>query len=255
VWTVLVLGGLAAAACAPAEPAAEGDSGGGSGAAEAVAAPGEPRSTDEVVTYQGMMTYLADAPTFVDCATGLVLPLAQEAGYPALERSYLASRTGPGEPLLVTVLGRVETRPGMEGGSRASLVVAEVREVLPQAGCGEAEVDRPFEDTQWRLETLAGVPAPPGVAATIRFLGERGEFEGYAGCGPFSGRYELSGSRLTLALTAGAGMVCGDEGSDGLRRDYLDALRTTGGFRLLGPVLELLGEVGPAARFRAPVGG
>ncbi len=37
----------------------------------------------------GMFTYFADAPTFVHCATGRQYPVAQEAGYLALEKAAL----------------------------------------------------------------------------------------------------------------------------------------------------------------------
>ncbi len=66
-------------------------------------------------TLTGMFVYMADAATFTDCATGRRVPVAMEGGYRELERAYLEKRTNPGQPLFVSVLGRIENKPKMEG--------------------------------------------------------------------------------------------------------------------------------------------
>jgi hypothetical protein len=57
-------------------------------------------------------------------------------GYPALERAYTARRATPGAELMVTVIGRIEGRPKMEGqGTEPTLVVEQLVEVTPGASC------------------------------------------------------------------------------------------------------------------------
>jgi copper homeostasis protein (lipoprotein) len=64
---------------------------------------------------RGMFTYMADAGRFQDCASGRSYPVAMEADNATLERAYSSARPEPGAPLLVTLVGRFEQRPRMEG--------------------------------------------------------------------------------------------------------------------------------------------
>jgi len=198
-----------------------------------------------------MMTYLADAATFVDCATGTAYPVATEGGYLALERAYLASRAGPGEPLLVSVHASVGARQGMEGGPLPTLVVDSLVEIMPGRGCGDEAPDAPLERTEWLLVgVVGGVPVPDGVEATLVLDPDEPAAAGSTGCNRFTGTYRIDGGRLTFGMTAATRMACPDP-LMALEADYLEALRLAGSYRLQGSTLELLGADGPVARFRA----
>ncbi|MDP2955372.1 MAG: META domain-containing protein [Longimicrobiales bacterium] len=199
---------------------------------------------------QGMMTYMAAAARFTECGSGSSFAIAQEGEYLALERAYLADRSSPGEPLLVTVRGRLTLRPGMDGGEVPSLVVAAFERTAPGAGCGEPVTDWPLEDTEWVLAELEGEVPPEGARATL--LLDRGALRatGSGACNEFTGSYDLTGGRLTFGTMASTRRACfgplmAFEGR------YLQALGRVGGYRLVGAGLELLGEAGTAARFRA----
>jgi copper homeostasis protein (lipoprotein) len=85
---------------------------------------------------RGMYSYMADAGLFVDCATGWRLPVAMEADNVALERGYLAVRKQPGEPVLVSLEGRIAMRPRMEGpGLQRSLVPVRFNKAWPGQTC------------------------------------------------------------------------------------------------------------------------
>ncbi|HSG47150.1 MAG TPA: hypothetical protein VLA43_04950, partial [Longimicrobiales bacterium] len=111
--------------------------------------------TQEVRLLRGMMTYMADAPRFTDCASGLSWSMAQEDGYLAAERAYLDAGA-QGEPLLVTFQGRRARRPGMEGGEIDVVVVTGFLGAAPGEGCGEEPVPEGLEGTEWRLVELPG---------------------------------------------------------------------------------------------------
>ena len=72
---------------------------------------------------KGLFTYMADAAVFESCATGWRLPVAMEADYLSAERAYLESRTEPGAPLLVTLVGHIARRPPMEGNDLVEMLV------------------------------------------------------------------------------------------------------------------------------------
>lgn len=109
-----------------------------------------------------------------------------------------------------------------------------------------------MEGTEWVLVTLPGAPPPPpGARATLLMERERSTLSVSSGCNTFDGAYQLVGARLTLGLGERTWARCGPELAR-LETDYLDALRRTGSYRLRGDTLELLGELGVSARFRAP---
>lgn len=86
---------------------------------------------------QGHYTYLADAAVFVDCESGLRLPVADEGDHVALQRAHIAARPHPGAALLATVDASVQLRPSMEGGRPPQGTLVVVRHVALGAGpCG-----------------------------------------------------------------------------------------------------------------------
>lgn len=98
------------------------------GAAEAAA---------ETRHMSGHYIYFADAAVFTDCASGERIAVAEEGDNVALQRAYLAARSEPGAAMLVTVEGRVEARPPVEGSGPMRPVLIVERFVGISAGpCG-----------------------------------------------------------------------------------------------------------------------
>ncbi|MEX1311721.1 MAG: hypothetical protein AB1Z65_14945, partial [Candidatus Sulfomarinibacteraceae bacterium] len=83
----------------------------------------EPADPQTGETRRGRFTYMADAALFEDCESGRRFPVAMEADYLAAERAYLETRTEPGSALLMTIEGRLESRPPMEGDGLIEMIV------------------------------------------------------------------------------------------------------------------------------------
>ena len=84
----------------------------------------------------GWFTYFADAASFEPCGGTERFPVAMEADYLAAEQAYLESRSEPGAPLLMTVVGRIADRPPMEGdGLVEVLVIDRFEAVHPDEDC------------------------------------------------------------------------------------------------------------------------
>lgn len=62
----------------------------------------------------GEFTYMADAATFRDCATGLRFPVAQTGDYLRTEREYTARSQGVGDPVHVRLRGHIDLMPSAE---------------------------------------------------------------------------------------------------------------------------------------------
>ena len=93
-----------------------------------------------------------------------------------------------------------------------------------------------------------GGEVPSGSDASLLLHPEERAATGSTGCNRFTGSYTLNGGRLSLGMTATTRMACPPP-LMALEADYLEALRLTGSFRILGDTLELLGEAGAVARF------
>jgi len=201
----------------------------------------------------GSYQYLADAGLFTNCDTGVRLPVAMEADNAALERAYLGAHGSPGQPLLVTLVGRVEERPPMEGvGTRDFLVVTRFEQVWPAESCEKSRVATPLENTYWKLVELGGAPvathADQPTEVHIRLLADEKRMQGFAGCNAVTGGYEVDADRLEFALLATTMMAC----------PYLDeettfaaALGSVRRFLIVGESLVLSSDTGAVARFRA----
>lgn len=165
----------------------------------------------------GEFTYLADAALFRECLTGHRWPVAMEGDYPALERAYLEARPEPGAPLLATLEGRVETRPGMEGPPRRTLVVERFSRVHADADCPRDPVGPELTGTLWRLLALQGAPleGPAGRRAPHLLLLDEGDggrrFSATAGCNMMSGRWRKTQDGLSFGPARSTLMACPPE--------------------------------------------
>jgi copper homeostasis protein (lipoprotein) len=85
------------------------------------------------VTVVGAFSYMADAPTFRECASGQTYPVLKKGGYAALERAYKAAKLTPGSAQQVELSARFLARPDDLEGPRERDVVEVVKYVGPSA--------------------------------------------------------------------------------------------------------------------------
>jgi copper homeostasis protein (lipoprotein) len=159
---------------------------------------------------RGMYSYMADAGWFVECRSGVRMPVAQEGDNAALESAYSKAREMPGAPMLATVNGRVEERLPMEGAMRPTLIVDKFISVEAQ-GCSGPSSTAELENTYWKLMTLGGTPAEsPEGAREIHFVLNRAglRISGFSGCNQMTGSYQLDGGKITFSNLAGTMMAC-----------------------------------------------
>ncbi|HSO83704.1 META domain-containing protein [Thiocapsa sp.] len=190
----------------------------------------------------GMMTYAADAATFVVCLSGVRYPIAQEGDYAALERAYLDAQAAPGAPMLVHLEGGLAPRPAMEGPDRTSLIVERFIKVVPDRSCEASVSTASLTDTYWRLDALMGeaVRAAHGRREPHIVLGGAPDqrFRATVGCNQMIGGYALDGGALSFEPGAATRMACPPP-LDQMERQLLEALAATRAFRLEGQRLVL----------------
>ena len=197
--------------------------------------------------YRGMYSYMADVALFTECGTGLTYAVAFERDAAALERAYLQLQTGPGEPLLVTLRGYVEPRPGADGGTEASLIVTVFETVFLGQACAAAATGQPLEGPEWTALDLRG-SRPSGDEPPTLTLDPGEGLIAWSGCAEFTGAYRLRGAQLQFSAIDAPSTGCTGTLA-GIEQVFMEVLRGTGSYEIRGDTLKLVGETGLLATF------
>jgi copper homeostasis protein (lipoprotein) len=206
----------------------------------------------ETTLYHGMYVYLADAAWFVDCETDQRLPVAQEAQSVDLERAYLAARSVPREPQLVSFHGHIEKRPPMEGpGLIEYVIVDSTVQVHPGHDCPDSSrIHSPYtlSDRTWRLYYLQDHTASDPIRTiTVTFDLENNRVEGFSGCNSFFGGMTVDCVQLSFDMLAGTRAYCAETAD--MESAFLRTLERVTNHTVHGDTLALYDEEIPVARF------
>ena len=204
----------------------------------AAAEPMEPR-----LKLSGMFRYMADAARFRECRSGLQWPVEMSGDYRTLERVYSARREAPGADLMVSLQGRIEQRPKMEGdGTEPTLVVEKFVDASPGRKCEERAPQAGIENSRWRpvrigdrYVTVSGQQHEPWI---VLQPGAR-RVTGSGGCNRISGSYETGPGTLRFSPMISTQMACP---SMDFETAFLGALNATRRYRIEGRILELMDE-------------
>jgi uncharacterized lipoprotein YbaY/heat shock protein HslJ/uncharacterized lipoprotein NlpE involved in copper resistance len=202
--------------------------------------PMEPR-----VELSGMFRYMADAARFRDCRSGLQWPVAMSEDYRALEHAYTARPGAHGSELLVSLKGRIEQRPRMEGeGTEPTLVVEKFLRAMPGENCQERTAGVEIGNTRWRPTRIgdrdvvvSGQQREPWIELDPRSMRATGS----GGCNRFSGGYEAGSGTLRFDRLASTMMACPSIETESA---FLRALQAARRYRLQGRTLELSDDRG-----------
>lgn len=204
----------------------------------------------------GAFTYFADAALLTTCGAGIQLPVAMESAYLRLERAYAQRVIDAGDPMVVRVRGRVESRPAMDSEDEAPTLIVSSFELAPTYACAAVDWRRALARSPWRLIWLDGAEVSPDTgegAPTLSWDREASRISGFAGCNQYAGRGFLRGTLMITQSLAATRRSC--EGSMSLEERYLDVLEEGGAWLPDGEAMVLYQGPLARARFvRAPEG-
>jgi len=204
------------------------------------------------MSLQGMYSYMADAGIFVDCATRQKWPVATEADNAALEQAYGSAKIAPGSPLLVTLDGRLDARPKIDGrGKATTLIVEHFVRTWPRETCGTVQPVS-LENTSWAFLELNGKTINVEVndkAPYLELNSKKASAYGFGGCNRFFGSYESSGSSLKFGAMGATRMAC-PEGMD-QEQEIFAALASINRYEIHGSKLLLFADKRLVARLEA----
>lgn len=214
----------------------------------------EPYPFTDTMPLRGLYSYMADAASIEECLTGKRFPVAAAGDNLRLERAYLAAQSAPGAPLLVTLDGHLEVRPGMEQDrNEEHVVVDRFGRTWPGQNCSNRNLALPLVGTHWMLTEVAG-STPPRVAGEQPWLElrpELGRVQGFTGCNRLNGRYELGADGLTLRDIATTRAFC--VGRMDVEDALVNALSQATGYRIEGTNMALMNNQQVLAWFQEGV--
>lgn len=198
----------------------------------------------------GEMTYMADAARFFDCKSGKSYPIAMEADFVAMQRSYMDRVTSPGGRLFVTFEGSIADRPRMEGtGNEPTVVVSSFVDTWPNQNCERSQANASLANMYWRITQLGGKPVatPTGgqkePQLVLRDADGKQTYSATVGCNQMNGSFSVKGDAITFAQGMQTLMAC-VEPFDTMERQLGNAINGTRRWRILGNTLEMRDETG-----------
>lgn len=195
-------------------------------------------------SFEGLFTP-GPPPFFTDCVSGEVYRFAASTAADSLFVGYTRLDLN-GAPVGVTVEGHTLAAPD----GTPSIRISGFRSFQRLAGCGEPMTDVALDQTEWELTQVLGRPVAEGSGASILFDRAENRVSGSTGCNSFTGAWEVVGTLLSLDGVGMTRMACPSELAQ-LETDVLEAFRLTGSYRILGDELQLIGDSGPVAVYRA----
>jgi uncharacterized lipoprotein YbaY/heat shock protein HslJ len=209
-------------------------------------------SVPGAATMVGTFAYMADAGLFSFCDTGARFPVKQQGDNAALERAYGGVPHEPGAPVVVTIYGRLEPSLPMEGKTpQDHVIVDRFLQIWPGETCAKVGVETSLSNTYWKLVELDGravvTHEDQREVHLLLHAGDR-RVSGFAGCNSITGGYRQAGPNLRFDQLATTLMACPYSEEEGA---FTQALGRVTSYQILGESLDLRGESGSIARFRA----
>ncbi len=172
-----------------------------------------PLYLDDVVRMQGLYGYQAGAGQFRECLTGAVFPVSTEGESAALQRAYLNTPHGQGDPLLVTIDARLLSKLSLTGMEyQEYLEPVNFINILPGMLCNGQKSDKlTLMDNSWFLISIAGkeiLLSEDQKRPFLRLTVEKNRMEGFAGCNRFSGNYFIRGEFFIFNKMITRRMAC-----------------------------------------------
>lgn len=193
----------------------------------------------------GLYRYFADAGRFIECASGLNLPVVAMGDNAKLENAYLQLREEPGQALLATVYGHIKPAQSMEGDKLTPSLHPLRFENIASGNCPKHLRSAKLENQFWTLVQLQGKPVvlpETGRAPGLMLHVDNNRLSGSGGCNQLLGTYALDGRLVQLSLVAATRMACLSEGN--VDTELIDTLTQVRSWNILGQRMELYDQLG-----------
>ena len=183
-----------------------------------------------------------------ECFTAYDFPVSKVKDYPRLLQNYMNTPHVSGQPLLVSVIGTINTGEN----DQTELVIEKFRSIRPENNCEGDKITSSLTGTFWRLIEVdtAQVTQTAGNKSVYLMLDSDRSFSAYGGCNLISGSYLLKGDQVVITRQKEARMACLDRIY--LENKFIEALDSSQSLLVDGNILELKDQNNQVrARFQA----
>jgi heat shock protein HslJ len=198
---------------------------------------------NDVVHMRGMYVFSGKTGIFTECLSGASFTVVRKKENAALERAYMNTPHGQGEPLLVDLDARLVLQPRYGSiGYEDAVVPEKFIDIRPGIECsGEKSSRLRLVDNSWRLIEMHGkkLVLPDGVKNPFMALYTKGNrMNGFSGCNRFNGTYLVKGDVFLFNKLFVRRMAC--VGGMDIEDEFYRILSATDSYRIKDDILELL---------------
>lgn len=158
----------------------------------------------------GMLIYMADAPSIVECSTGTRLPVVMTPEWIEVERAYADSRYIEGGYLYIEADVAMAWEEPEEGPARHHLRFGHLQRVVPGKTCGSPTAL--LANHEWDLVELDGLFSSDidemQARPYVRFSGQ--QLSGRTGCNVMAGTIHIEENTLSFGPIVSTRMFCQD---------------------------------------------
>ena len=196
----------------------------------------------------GQLSLQGKQARFQECLTGRDMAVLETLPASVIKQFRLAQTlTESDAPVLASVLGSFSARlPSAEEaeGPIWQLGIERVKRFWPGETCaiGAGAASLPLRDTPWRLLSIASqaISADPLAPVLSLRLHDDGQVSGHTGCNALRSRYRSDDTSLSLEAVMITRKACVNPEAQALESAWIEVLRRTSAYRVVGSYLELL---------------
>ncbi len=194
---------------------------------------------------RGLFRYDGELASMEECRSGVIFSVAGGSEFKRLVQAYLNTPHGLGDPLLVSLQGRLLSEAVPEWSGVEEIYVEQFKRAYPNVNCDGEKTGASLTGTVWRLVEIDGAQLVLGEKEQRPYFilnPKNEELKGSGGCNLMTGTYLVKGEIFLIKRIASTRMAC----PTGVETEtsFLRALDGTETFRIRGDLLQLLDEEG-----------
>ncbi len=199
----------------------------------------------DTLKLRGMFRSDAEQASLTECRSGRSFPVTGDEEFKRLVQSYMNTPHGYGEPLLVSLQGKLVRQATLDDDGDEQIVVEKFKRFYPNKDCEGRQTGANLTGTIWRLLEVDGQQVTLAEKEQRPYFtmdSMEKELKGSGGCNLISGTYLVKGEIFLIKRLVTTRMAC-PTGVE-VETSFLRALDNTETFRIQGDALQLLDEEG-----------
>lgn len=194
---------------------------------------------EDIVKMRGMYRLANGSAVLRECSSGKTFPVGRDGDYQSTAKAYMNVPHNFGEPLLVSVTGKLVRQTSNDATTEEEIIVEHFKRFYSNQDCEGKEIRANLTGTYWQLVELDGQAVETYAVDKLPYLmlGSDKTLTGFSGCNKLKGTYLAKGDLFLVKREKLARIAC----RDGVKLEnlFLQVLDQSESFRIAGGVLQL----------------